>query len=1452
MNDLAVQWLTVAVDVSLKAVVLAVAAAIILHLLKIHNINLRHRTWTGVLVGMLLLPALAQTLPGLQLPIAIPEHWRITDWSKASKTSVPEIADTKQDPMTDVPRKSTPPFESQEPFLVPHDSTTAARHSGASFPQPDEALHANAADTFVPPEIGGSVAANDADLNREPQKSTSPLNPPLTQALQPPRWPQALFWVWSAGAGLMAIRLLIGVVCSFQLVRSSRRITTDDLDKLGLEHRRLLDGDWKAATYECPFIRVPLAVGVFRPCVLLPAEWTMWSAGKLQAVMTHEKTHIQRGDGAVTFLAELNRCLYWFHPLAWWLRSKLDQLAETACDDAAIDCTGDRATYARHLLEVATVASNYRSRLISVGISMARPSHVETRINAILDLTRPLSKRLTWTSTLLLFVALAPFITLAAVAQLSTDMQAQLSANNSATGDASAAAKAGDSDRSDETGTNRNEALITENQQRSEQSSGGATPQEPGKKTPHDEPQAVPKNIKSDARTNTIDKTSPGRPTLRGNGDNREMLVRGRVFDADGKPSRGFELVATVFKSPGGQDNLPAKVDGNEFTLWVPINGSHWRLLNIVATAQDGRKLAAEAIGNREVRQAAISGVNLRLTPTNRTVKISVTHNGMPVQNAHVNAEHLVNIVLQGKTDANGVLTFHVREGDELRQFTAWTDDFRIGGYSFGRKPRRDPLGTEYTIELDDCHNQIIRFVDADERLPVANVSFNLIVGTGEPNYNFAAVPGTFPHCRMTTDADGAASFRWFPNWKTHGAYIDILDPQWATAVGHDEFETADDGAFVMTLKRRVSRKPFAGKVASDRFDVGGLLVEIKSFQGEEKSHSDHVYAFTDELGNFTADCIPGATYTVCVNDGKLQSEMIDLIPYELDTGKSNIANLNVSEGNLIEIHVTFGTRNEPMQNQSVYVRQTHRYKWLEEGEMRSGHGARDYPVYTDDHGVARARALAGSEMRITVHAGEWRSEEKRVTVQDEGVTLVEFHREVDEERKVKGRLLASPDLNADVTSAEIVFGSIDGNTDEREAITADAEGRFAFKTKAVQLGIFAYTRDGRAAVVAKPENLDEPIEIHLKPTMDLHGQLLGKNDEPLVNHAVRVIPSVSGKRDYNKSFSTSFETKTFTTKTDENGNYTLKDLPTELDLTLRADPIDDSEYDAYLDEFYLVVGDQRPRMVSRLGRTSKPDLRTLSEKYNRLLRDARLGGYHILLLSYDQGAEEFVDAKLLDRDATREVMSFLNLSIQEGSLAENPDRKFAESKGWPQPAQGKVFACALDSTGKELGRIELDTGKADAAAKAAEFIHQFAPPQADAQVKWEAAVAEAKRSGRRVWAQIGQRYCGPCFQLSRWLDDNRVQIERDYVLLKIDDVRDAHGVDVAKRIVGNRKGSGVPFYAIFDANEQLLIDSEGPLGNIGFPSSFEGHRHLTRMLRETRRNLTEADIEQIVETLEN
>ncbi|PYT35874.1 MAG: hypothetical protein DMG58_00910 [Acidobacteria bacterium] len=137
-------------------------------------------------------------------------------------------------------------------------------------------------------------------------------------------------------------------------------------------------------------VAVPITVGAKEPAILLPGDWQSWDDWKLRAVLAHELAHIRRGDWLVTVATSVNRCIFWFHPLAWWLERRLSALAEDACDEAALLSTGDAPRYASTILEFAAALQASGGRLAQPGVAMARSSKVSRRIHRILE-TRQLA-----------------------------------------------------------------------------------------------------------------------------------------------------------------------------------------------------------------------------------------------------------------------------------------------------------------------------------------------------------------------------------------------------------------------------------------------------------------------------------------------------------------------------------------------------------------------------------------------------------------------------------------------------------------------------------------------------------------------------------------------------------------------------------------------------------------------------------------------------------------------------------------------------------------------------------------------------------------------------------------------------------------------------------------------------------------------------------------------------
>ncbi len=216
-----------------------------------------------------------------------------------------------------------------------------------------------------------------------------------------PSWQQAATATYALGALILLVRLLFGYLFTRRLVRGARRM---DLPVGG----EILESTW---------ISVPLTVGWLRPRVILPAGWEEWDGPKLKAVLAHEGNHIRRADWAIAVMAGLNRSVFWFHPLAWWLERRLAFLAEQACDDAALLEVGTDS-YASALLDMAAAVRTGQGRLVWEAMAMANVAEVKHRIERILDETRQIPRALTRPRWVALVAGSLPLIYVASVLQL--------------------------------------------------------------------------------------------------------------------------------------------------------------------------------------------------------------------------------------------------------------------------------------------------------------------------------------------------------------------------------------------------------------------------------------------------------------------------------------------------------------------------------------------------------------------------------------------------------------------------------------------------------------------------------------------------------------------------------------------------------------------------------------------------------------------------------------------------------------------------------------------------------------------------------------------------------------------------------------------------------------------------------------------------------------------------
>ena len=183
-----------------------------------------------------------------------------------------------------------------------------------------------------------------------------------TQAPAAFSWPDAVAWVWLAGAACMIGYLLI------QSLRQRRRLAT----------AVRVSGN----VYQTDAAASPFVFGLIRPKIYLPFRTRRQD---LPYVLMHEQAHIRHGDVWFKLLGFLLLAVYWFNPCIWAAYLFFSQDLELACDERVIRRmhSAARADYAESLL----VCSN--SHRLAAGPLAFDGGQLKGRIRAVLGFKKP-------------------------------------------------------------------------------------------------------------------------------------------------------------------------------------------------------------------------------------------------------------------------------------------------------------------------------------------------------------------------------------------------------------------------------------------------------------------------------------------------------------------------------------------------------------------------------------------------------------------------------------------------------------------------------------------------------------------------------------------------------------------------------------------------------------------------------------------------------------------------------------------------------------------------------------------------------------------------------------------------------------------------------------------------------------------------------------------------------
>ncbi len=210
-------------------------------------------------------------------------------------------------------------------------------------------------------------------------------------------------------AGLLllwaAVAAVIGLVSVISYTRLQRQVR--DAVKV--------PGGWESDKIETAFV-----LGFVKPKIYIP---TGMSQDTKRQILSHERTHLEKGDHWIKMIGFIALALHWFNPLVWIAYVLLCKDIEIACDQRVVQFMelDERKSYSSALLQCSTNRVHYAACPVAFG-----EVSVKYRIKSVLNYRKPGF----WIS--LLGVAAVGFVTLclitspAEAAQVVIDTQSAL------------------------------------------------------------------------------------------------------------------------------------------------------------------------------------------------------------------------------------------------------------------------------------------------------------------------------------------------------------------------------------------------------------------------------------------------------------------------------------------------------------------------------------------------------------------------------------------------------------------------------------------------------------------------------------------------------------------------------------------------------------------------------------------------------------------------------------------------------------------------------------------------------------------------------------------------------------------------------------------------------------------------------------------------------------------
>jgi bla regulator protein blaR1 len=161
---------------------------------------------------------------------------------------------------------------------------------------------------------------------------------------------------WAAALWAVGFLTVLGLwIIRWRRVAVSLRTAAPATDGLELSVLRKLEARAKMQRPVALLISdaslEPGIFGVLRPKLVWPRGISQrLNEAQIEAIVAHELAHVRRRDNLTAALHMFVEAIFWFHPIVWWLQSRLMDERERACDEAVVILGSEPEVYAESIL----------------------------------------------------------------------------------------------------------------------------------------------------------------------------------------------------------------------------------------------------------------------------------------------------------------------------------------------------------------------------------------------------------------------------------------------------------------------------------------------------------------------------------------------------------------------------------------------------------------------------------------------------------------------------------------------------------------------------------------------------------------------------------------------------------------------------------------------------------------------------------------------------------------------------------------------------------------------------------------------------------------------------------------------------------------------------------------------------------------------------------------------